>query len=263
MGAIKKYGDSLLINFLPAVKYTADWWNGTELKKAGKFKAISYKGIIYPQGIQSGKEVFIRGTGYVKGKPVNVPLFSGLVKDYDTYMEKYGKYCMYYSLTNGRELNSGDLADGRSKNEFEQLVYFGIEKFVPYMDMAIELDNIVQTTILQYFENKNNYFYKSLYESVRLIPTYNLGFSFMLFPASMDVVRDDKKLERAYCEFEFMKHCKKNGSDYYDGKFEFIETLRVKIENGASEFPECMDDRIKLLYGERASELYKKLISVD
>lgn len=250
--------------------------------------------IMYPQDLPEKDKIFIYGVGYVKfGKTnkVEVPVFSGEIEDWDDYLEKYGKHCLYYSLT-GELLNSGSFVHSEEKKEFDSIFCmdgcydYGIRDHQKFVEKALRIEEIQNEVLDKLFDNKY------LKDKLRFKPVFSI-FGCPLIPM-YDSLNDDGKLHDFYVEKRlkelYEQHpkfneietlelkmdcvrdaCGRRSHEYnkliekYDEMYTEIKTDNMRIINKEliDVFPVSVSDRMKMLYGEECEKLYESVISTN
>lgn len=254
--------------------------------------------ILYPQTHDyNDNSIFVRGIGWKKfGKTnkVYVPLFSGKIDDWDTYLNEYGKNCLFYSLS-GYSLDDCDCCACNSIYEFLSLLQCkgGIKGYQQYVE-SIEKIQAIQTKV---FNEKLGFmtgYSKSKFIHDNLIkPCYRV-FLFITIPY-LDTPTDDDKLEhfyRTYRNHEIKTSHKNYGTMlelekkvkeefninkgiqtelYYKYKQD-LDTMKMGIYNDVVNtlneetntdngiFPVAMNERMKMLFGEACEKEYKYVL---
>lgn len=199
-------------------------------------------------------EFFCIGFGRIKlqgRKTYEIPLFSGNAEDWNNYIEKYGKLCLYFSI-NGKEFTNdcGDLAE---INEFFSICASDATKYPAFVDCFIRMNEIQERVINDTFNGRT--LIKSEREGMMFRPTHSImGFS---FPFMADAVSDDRRLESFWLSYRqkdlsFQERITKS----------VMEPIYAEITTENNVFPTCMSDRIKLIYGEECNELYSRALEL-
>lgn len=203
-------------------------------------------------------ELFVGGLGWKKFGKTNkvvIPTFSGNVEDWDEYLEKYGKYCLFYSLS-GYSLDDMDCCAFNAQREFLSLLQCngGIVKYQKYVENFKSIQEIqkkvfaeklsfISETEMKYFV-RDNLFTPYFAEWILSIPPY------------LDTPNDDYKMEVFYRKYR--KHEIKLEHSDYDWK-KISEIMDKEMEEGKV-FPICMSDRMKMLFGEKCHTLYQYIL---
>lgn len=255
---------------------TYAWW---DRKPKEDFYAMEISGILYPLINYNGrKQVFVYGYGWVKDerkKLHEIPLYSENPYQWDDYLKKYGKYCMFYSLT-GAEYDSRDCSNIKIRSEFKMINEHGISKYLGYASLWWRFHEIQNQVI----ENMPGMCDAYRYDMIIYPFTSIIGCSLIPIP---NAPADDEKLE---CAYKYsLKKCLETKHPLYskykenrniwekDRLVDALEyakdlgskiSLECDIEVGMSmldgTFPVCMRDRMILLYGQEASDLYDQMI---
>jgi hypothetical protein len=263
------------------------------------FLAVKHNKEIYPLHYQDDKkETFIMGFGYVKiakKQLFTVPVYSRKVKDWDTYLEKYGKYCLYYSLSGGH-LEDRDCCTIRQQEEFYRILHCGgAVKFSQFANNFNKFHKIQEDVI-----EKLPGICKLYSDDIYIKPAYSI--SILGCAPYMDSINDDRKLEKTYLyirkhnlkqahrlndeyaetskakdiafkEMKRLENINCSNVEYWKMRDKFDElkdqswNLYCKIdaeitdialkEIGAGKvFPICMKDRMSFLFGEEAVHHY-------
>ena len=244
------------------------------------------------------KEAFVYGLGWKKlGKKnwVNVPLFTGEIEDWNNYLNKYGKDCLFYSLT-GYSLHSNDCCASNMISEFLSLLQCegGIEQYQKYVENIEAIQEIQTEVFNEKLSYMSEYERKSFIEKNLIRPCYRV-FLFITTPY-LDTPNDDDKLECFYRTYrnneiktkhpdyarmtgleelirkEAVEHPYSYTEKYYEYREELgeirkritdnvIDTLTNEINEGDKNvFPVCMANRIKFLFGDECHNLYKYIL---
>jgi hypothetical protein len=265
------------------------------------FYAIKYKGELHPFKDKNEKEIFIYGAGRIKIKKqsiVSVPLYSKKISEWNTYLNEYGKRCLYYSLT-GDYLGNQDCCMIRQQQEFGCIVKYGPEKFSQFA-LNFNAFQKIQRDVINALPDICLLYSKDMH----ITPRYSIVYSFLTCAPYMDAITDDKKLENTYIYkrkhelrlkhplySEFLEIQKERdgmykvlradsypSSDCFDIKCKYDELERdcahlydkinadlrsavsKEIETGV--FPVCMKDRMSFLFGEEAAKYYINCMNV-
>jgi hypothetical protein len=239
----------------------------------GTCEAGYHDGVLYPSNPDSKGKTFIRGIGWVKLKKVKeIPVYDNTYEGWDKYLNEYGKHCLYYSITGG-DLNDWDCCTDKQRQEFNSILFVDIDNYVEFTDAWKRLNEIQRSVLEKYETTKNDFFTNKYYFK----PSYNLAGCFYLpYYPNMDVVADDQKLFEAYSyiteekykqsDSKYMELRNKPIKDMTDAEedycIEFSKKCNLFVREKLNSFTECMKDRISIIYGEEATELYEKLMHV-
>ena len=199
-------------------------------------------------------EFFCIGFGRIKlqgRKTYEIPLFSGNAEDWNDYIEKYGRRCLYFSI-NGKEFTN-ECCDLAEMNEFFSICASDVTKYPAFVDCFIRMNEIQERVINDTFNGRT--LIKSKREGMMFRPSYSImGFS---FPFMADAVCDDRKLESFWLSYRqkdlsFQERITKS----------VMEPIYAEITTENNVFPTCMSDRIKLIYGEECNELYSRALEL-
>lgn len=268
-----------------------------ELYPSWREETIKNTSVLCPCGLDD-KEVFVNGLGWKKlGKKnwINVPLFSGEIEDWDNYLNKYGKECLFYSLT-GYSLKSHDCCASNMIDEFLSLLQCkgGIEQYQKYVESIEAIQEIQMEVFSEKLSYMGEYERKSFIDKNLIRPCYRV-FLFITTPY-LDTPNDDDKLERFYRTYrnheiktshpeysrmveldKLVREEMKKGifcysKNYYVYKEELdaihkritdhiLDVLAEETEEGEKNvFPVCMADRIKFLFGDKCHNLYNDIL---
>lgn len=264
-------------------------------------KQIKETTILYPQthSYMGDDEVFVRGIGWKKFGKTNrifVPLFSGNIEDWDEYIQTYGKYCLFYSLT-GYSLHDSDCCAFNSINEFYSLLQCegGIEQYQKFVENILEIQKIQTHTISKKLKYLSKWQRERFIQENLIRPCFRV---FMLImPPYLDTPSDDDKLETYYRKYRsheieknhpeyrkmlriasLMKKERENNTFGYTKKYleyekkkndihtriinHVLDTLTEETREGEKNvFPVCMADRMKMLFGEKCHHLYNTILN--
>lgn len=262
-------------------------WNEEKLKKTE---------ILYPQTDRFGEdnEVFVRGLGYKKFGKTNmvvVPVYDMEIDNWDEYLNKYGKYCLFYSLS-GYSLDDFDCCALSSQREFYSLLQCngGIKKYQEYVDMILKIQEIQTNKLKEMFSYLYDWEIKQIIQEKLFRPCYSI--MFMTMPPYLDTPADDDKLEsiyrkkryndlkithhlyKEYKELDILaqkeKEIESHSNDYEDLRDkmyllkkeirnDIVSVIDKEIEEGKV-FPIYMSERMTLLFGEECNRLYDSIL---
>lgn len=241
------------------------WGRNIHPIPAGPFKAVRMKEertgkmvflpIVQSKWEKERNEFWYYGFGHIKlnnRKTYEIPLFSGNAEDWNEYKEKYGKYCLYYSI-NGKAF-SFDCADLCEIYEFNSICGSDVMKYPAFVDCFFRMNEIQERVIAEKFNGV------TLIKNERERMIFRPGHSIMgfAFPYLADVLADDKKLEifwRSYRAKDLPF------SERHSKAFEERIDAEINTENDV--FPTCMSDRIKLIYGNECEALYSRALELS
>lgn len=182
------------------------------------FKAYKYKDkdtkkvILYPIvpsfNDEFPTEIFIYGVGRKKiGKNIiEVPVFDNNFENWNKYLDKYGVYCLFYSI-DGTEYNTQDCCWLNRQMEFRSILKYGIEDYIEFINNFSKLYDIQLNTIrnkyLPLMREYNCVWGKdeTLFREYCFSPCYNMVYSFITTKYSVDVLSDDKRMEKLYKDY--------------------------------------------------------------
>jgi hypothetical protein len=270
------------------------------------FLAVKHNEKLYPLQYQyQKKETFIYGVGWIKIKRkqlITVPVYSRKIAEWDTYLEKYGKYCLYYSLSGGH-LGDRDCCTTNQQQEFYRIMQCGgPEKFSQFARNFNAFQKI-QKEVIEALPDICSLYSDRMY----IKPAYSVVYSFLGCAPYMNTVADDRKLEEMYlykrkhelkqrhplseklmkleeAQKKAYEELKAIEADYFSSKYwkvrdrhdeakEKTWDLYRKIEAETANrvlkeiedgevFPVCMQKRITFLFGEKATRYYTNCIEI-
>lgn len=211
--------------------------------------------IVQDEWEKKHNEFFCSGFGRIKlqgRKTYEIPLFSGNAEDWNDYIEKYGRRCLYFSI-NGKEFTN-DCCDLAEMNEFLSICASDATTYPAFVDCFVRMNEIQERVINE--KLNGHWLIKSNRDQLFFRPCCSLmGFA---FPYMADAISDDKKLEvfwRAYRE--------KDVPFEVSISRDFKERVDAEINTENDLFPTCMSDRIKLIYGDECNALYEKALKLS
>jgi len=231
--------------------------------------------------------LFVKGIGWKKiGKTnkVIIPTFSGNVEDWDDYILKYGKMCLFYSLS-GYSLDSCDCCAYNLRNEFYSIFQCkgGILGYQKYVENMLAIQDIQRKVLEDKFSLLSEYIRNSYIDKYLFRPFFNMYF--VVMPPYLDTPADDDKMlgfYRRYRYYEIEKghkcyekkkelekiifdqgKCGDYTDEYYGIRTKIINDVEYTIDKEISDgiFPICMSDRMKFLYGEECCEKYQYILN--
>lgn len=186
---------------------------GSKLPKTDSFKAYKYtdketkKITLYPITDNNDKEIFIYGIGHkkiAKTKVIDVPVFDLNPNHWDEYREKYGDYCLYYSI-DGTTLDSWDCCQERKRQEYKSILMTGVKKYDKFINLFNKLAGIqmevIKSKYLPLIQKYTGFAETYLLERYTFMPQYNEIFSFCIIKATPDILRDDRQMENLYKDY--------------------------------------------------------------
>lgn len=188
---------------------------GSRKVEGDTFKAYRYKDketkkiTLYPiiptSWSTDDKKVFIQGMGYKKvGKNVvEVPVFDGNPKHWNEYIEKYGAYCLYYSI-DGSDYLTMDCCAYQKQCEFRSILQYGVEDYVDFINNFNKLSMIQIATIkAKYYPLISKYNILKMEYLIDNEWKFSPCFSLYGLPLkySPNVIDDDKCMESLYREY--------------------------------------------------------------
>lgn len=232
------------------------------------FKAGYHENTLYPSDSDKKGQTFIHGIGEVKLKKLKeIPVYDGTINGWNDYLEKYGKFCLFYSITGG-DLNGWDCASDRQRQEFNAIILCGVDKYLEFVRLWKRFNDIQHQVLDKY----DPFFTKNFF----LKPSYTLGGCYYLpYYPNMDVIADDETLFKTFC---FITEQEYNDTDAKIKKLwnvptseltdldelylsDFAKKRSIYMREKMDGFTECMRERIIELYGTEAQELYNELMN--
>ena len=217
------------------------------------FKAYRYKDkvtkniTLYPiihTSWSDDKKVFIPGMGYKKiGKNVvEVPVFDGNPKYWNEYLEKYGAYCLYYSI-DGSDYLTMDCCATQKQCEFRSILQYGVEGYVDFINNFNKLSMIQIATIKakyyplisKYNILKMEYLIDNEWKFTPCFSLYGLPLKY-----SPNVINDDKCMESLYREYRSAV-LKSDSADYQ--KAMEMEKHRIAMFNELNNSPNATHEK--------------------
>jgi hypothetical protein len=231
------------------------WTPKTEIiyaiKVDGDFHPCTYQRD-YIEGNSKSYKSFIRGTGWKTSKKgYEIPVFTGdTQEELQAYLDKYGKFCLFYSIT-GFQLGCDDCVVWAMQQEFKVALSIGfdyVSKFTKRINelnskiqkIAMEkhridvLSNTFQWTGGRYSEDSQ---IVSEYDLFHVKPAYSIMAYFLTKP-HLDVISDDRKLEKYYKAVTSHKH----------------------MEANEGEFPVSMKQRLEFLFSKEVAKEYEAIM---
>jgi len=253
--------------------------------------------VLYPQTDNyDDNKIFVNGLGWKKfGKTnvVDVPVFSGNLEDWEDYLNKYGRDCLFYSIS-GYSLDDADCCAYMKQVEFLSLLRCGVDKYQTYAEKLLKIQDIQRDIITDMFAPYCTELHiKSILKNYLIQPCLKLGF-FITSPY-LDTIKDDAMLETLYRKKRYYElershdRCseyqdivkkkdevyKKSGYDFtYYHLAECANNLKHKITedilkqidaeiNGNDKnlsFPICMKERMTMLFGKDCADSYQYVL---
>lgn len=233
-----------------------------------------------------------------KTKRYIVPVYDGEIEHFNEYRSKYGDFVLSYCL-NGNDFFTGmDCCEIEHRNEYIALCYYGAEVVSTYNEHWDNLMTNQRKVFYEKYRPifvENGYgknFDGDLYMFYPWYCFYGVPF------LSADTVNDDKKMEelyryirthelftehKDYVEFKKLRdkcetlrngrgYCYMEGNLKWESivdKYNEIEThinkdilsqIDDEIEKGTDNFPVCMSDRMRIMYGEEVNKEYSFIL---
>lgn len=225
-----------------------------------EFKARKDGDVLYPiiPDDTDGKKLFICGKGWItigKRNVVTVPVWDRQIETFNSYLEKYGTYCLYYSIT-GKSFQSRNCCDYNAQYEFASVCRYchnrleDYNKFVTLYRKFLELEREAVTDL---YKNNGNpewqiKFYLSHYS---LRPTYStMG---ILMPPDVQILKAEKYLS----EFVIEKY---NESLASDSKDYILDSWEDKAKSVCEVFKHRnIPQMVEYCYGKEAADLYSEI----
>lgn len=220
---------------------------------------------IIPTSWSDDKKVFIPGMGYKKiGKNVvEVPVFDGNPKYWNEYFEKYGAYCLYYSI-DGSDYLSMDCCAYQKQCEFRSILYYGVEGYVDFISNFNKLSMIQIATIkAKYYPLISKYNILKMDYLIdnewKFKPCFSLYGAFLKY--SPNVIDDNKRMESLYREYRSAV-LKSDSTDYQ--KAMEMEKHRIELFNELNHNPNATREKWSEYYDlkDTHDELYRKAYEV-
>ena len=219
-------------------------WTPTE-----PFYAIKVNGEYHPCTYQSDTkkgtyESFIRGTGWKKQKKgYLIPLFEGSMKDFQVYIDLYGEYCLFYSIT-GKQLGDDACIIWSARQGFKVILSVGWEHVLNFYTQACAINAKIKELELSKrgIDITQNYWiddkrWINTRDLFFVAPTYSIMAYFLTAP-HVDVIQDDERL---------WKH--------------FVSVCGPETEEERAAFPVCMRDRFVYLWSEEVASMYETMMN--
>lgn len=247
---------------------------GSRKVEGDTFKAYRYKDkvtkniTLYPiihTSWSDDKKIFIPGMGYKKiGKNVvEVPVFDGNPKYWNEYLEKYGAYCLYYSI-DGSDYLTMDCCAIQKQCEFRSILQYGVEGYVDFISNFNKLSMIQIATIKakyyplisKYNITKMDYLIDNEWKFTPCFSLYGLPLKY-----SPNVINDDKCMESLYREYRSAV-LKSDSADYQ--KAMEMEKHRIAMFNELNNNPNASREKWSEYYRLKDShdELFGKAYEV-
>ena len=245
-------------------KVEGDTFNAYRYKDK-KTKKITLYPIIPTNWSTDNKKIFIQGMGYKKvGKNVvEVPVFDGDPKHWNEYLEKYGAYCLYYSI-DGSDYLTMDCCAIHKQCEFRSILQYGVEGYVDFINNFNKLSMIQIATIKakyyplisKYNILKMEYLIDNEWKFTPCFSLYGLPLKY-----SPNVINDDKCMESLYREYRSAV-LKSDSADYQ--KAMEMEKHRIAMFNELNNNPNASREKWSEYYRLKDShdELFGKAYEV-
>lgn len=211
------------------------------------------------------KKVFIAGIGYKKiGKNVvEVPVFDGNPKHWDEYLEKYGVYCLYYSI-DGSDYLTMDCAAIHKQSEFRSILQYGIDGYVDFINNFNKLSIIqIDTIKAKYYPLICKYTMPTMENLIDNEWKFRPCFSCygITINYSPNVINDDKCMESLYREYRSAV-LKSESADYQ--KAMEMDKRRIEMYNELNNDPNTPREKWSEYYTLKdvSDKLYHKAIKV-
>lgn len=182
--------------------------------------------------------------GYKKvGKNVvEVPVFDGDPKHWNEYLEKYGAYCLYYSI-DGSDYLTMDCCAIHKQCEFRSILQYGVEGYVDFINNFNKLSMIQIATIKakyyplisKYNILKMEYLIDNEWKFTPCFSLYGLPLKY-----SPNVINDDKCMESLYREYRSAV-LKSDSADYQ--KAMEMEKYRIAMFNELNNSPNATHEK--------------------
>lgn len=255
--------------------------------------------VLYPQTDKiccKENEVFVIGVGkkkFGKTNKIEVPVFSGDINDWDTYLSLYGKECLFYSLT-GEDLHQFSASLSQMQTEFLSIIRLNdIHKYMDYVCKVKRIQQVQRNVICEkFFEKSSSWRLNYYYQNWLFRPSYRIGGFFISTPLLNPIDDDDKcesfyrsyrmdELEQSHPKYAEKKRLREAMNEigvdnYYTKEYKELsepyneisreitlfvnDKLSEEINGENPRFPVSVKDRVKYLYGEEVCELYTDII---
>jgi hypothetical protein len=223
-------------------------WHEVYLKDK-PFKAVKIEGILKPI-VYNNNTVFIYGTGHKKVKEKDIVVVPQITEgiNIQDYLDLYGKDCLFYTLT-GRLINSGDVCYRQINAEFDCMIYFGVDKWMDYINRVNKLINVTKNIYIEKWginpyidkiqtaKNKQYIFRQNIFK----IKINHFLIGILRVKPHFDVIQDDLGVENTY-------------------KYLILNEPLADVENDIN-FPISMKDRLEYLFNDYVSNEYKSLMN--
>lgn len=249
---------------------------GTSFKaykyKDKETKKVTFYPIISEFNNELPKEIFIYGIGWKKiGKNmVEIPIFDNNSEHWDEYIDKYGVYCLFYSI-DGSDYGTRDCCAIKKQTEFNSIVKYGITDYVGFMNNFMEFHKIQVSTIKdKYLPLIKEYgsTYKpecELINEYQFTPCYTMVYSFFSMKYSPNVLVDDERMEKLYRDYR--KAELRSKSDMYKEYIALedlcVQKYRELTEKYGSSFSYYTDDKNVIEYLNVKDKTHKLFCEVE
>ena len=252
--------------------------------------------ILFPQTntFCDENKVFIRGIGekkFGKTNKVEVPVFSGNLDEWDEYLAKYGRWCLFYSIS-GYSLDDADCCAYKAIEEFLSLLQCkgGIKHYQEYVKTIKKIQGIQIEVIKEKFSQYcSDWEINNLCEKYIVQPDMRLGL--LITPPYLNTLRDDDMLEIIYEKIrryeidktnplvaDYKKIVEEKQQEYqthhescrYYNLCDKATKLHTRIINDSLKqinqeiqtgvFPVSTKERLRFLYGDECAKLYEEIL---
>lgn len=231
--------------------------------KAYKYKDKETKEItLYPIIDKECNEVFIHGVGWKKigkSKLVEIPVFDREEDHWNDYIEKYGVYCLYYSLE-GDGYNFNDCAKLPQATEIRSILYTGAKGYAEFMRLYHRLNEIQRNVIEEKYLADITYNRCAVvdFKDYIFAPLYYLEYTFIPTNYQPDILKDDERLSKLWKDYRY-GYLRRNSEKYQ-------EYLRLEDERKVLLKNLCKDRynvKLEVEYHELNHTISRIFIEVD
>ena len=171
-----------------------------------------------------------------------MPVFDGDPKHWNEYLEKYGAYCLYYSI-DGSDYMTMDCCAIHKQCEFRSILQYGVEGYVDFINNFNKLSMIQIATIkAKYYPLISKYNILKMEYLIDNEWKFRPCFSLYGLPLkySPNVINDDKCMESLYREYRSAV-LKSDSADYQ--KAMEMEKHRIAMFNELNNNPNASREK--------------------
>lgn len=157
--------------------------------------------------------VFIYGVGNIKvgkRKQYDIPVFDGSVEGFNEYIEKYGTFCMQYSIEGDLFMGNQDCCVYSKQCEYSALLHYGAETFNRFSTIVSRMIELQRSILIEkympLFDLKTDDYHSEWYmcENFQFNPEYMIGGGIFGCPVLLlDTPADDEKMEKLYRKIRY------------------------------------------------------------